>query len=196
MMDGLRDELEAYVSALRKSDKEDILNLQTKVNELEMARVSSTNPDDKMINVCMLNAENFVTEWDKLGPLPPPPDHDLRSPIVSDLLTQWTRDPETQESLLVWVEKAVQGSDCSDIPPLQLSGLDHQVRDGFTMHIFPLLLQRSYIKVDVTPRAHRKTSYAPRDNCPSRRDRRFWTEESKSYIRSQSHIKESTHDGI
>ena len=159
MMDGLRDELEAYVSAVRKSDEHEISNLQRKVNELEMARVSSTNPDDKMINVRMLNAENFVTEWDKLGPLPPPPDHDLRSPIVSDLLTQWTSDPETQESFLVWVEKVAQGSDCADIPPLQLSGLDHQVRDGFTMHILPFLLRRSDIQVDVTSRAHRKTSY-------------------------------------
>jgi len=159
MMDGLRDELSAYVSAVRKADEEEISNLQKKVNQLKRIREISTNPDDKLINVRMLNAENFDTEWDRLGPLPPPPDHDLRSPIVADLLTQWTSDSETQESLLFWVEKVVQGSDCADIPPLQLSGLDHQVRDGFTMHILPFLLRRSDIQVDVTSRAHRKTSY-------------------------------------
>ena len=159
MMDGLRDELAAYVSAVRKADEEEISNLQKRVNQLERIRDISTNPDDKLINVRMLNAENFDTEWDRLGPLPPPPDHDLRSPIVADLLTQWTSDSETQESLLFWVEKVVQGSDCADIPPLQLSGLDHQVRDGFTMHILPFLLRRSDIQVDVTSRAHRKTSY-------------------------------------
>ena len=158
LMDALKEDLEDYVESAREADKEEIEALKNKLEHFERSKMSTANSDEKMINVRM-NAENFVTEWDKLGALPPPPDHDLRSPIVSDLLSQWTTDTETQESLLVWVEKIVHGQEPTNIPPLQLSGLDHQVRDGFTMHILPFLLRRSDIHVEVTTRAHRKTSY-------------------------------------
>ena len=133
--------------------------LKRKIESLEKTKSGTQDPTEKMINVRMLNAENFVTGWDKMGSLPPPPDHDLRSPIVSDLLSQWTTDTVTRESLLSWVENILDGQECSAIPPLQLSGLDHQLREGFTMHILPFLLRRSDIHVEVTTRAHRKTSY-------------------------------------
>ena len=159
LMDALKEELEDYVTAVRKGDYDEINCLKKKIEHFESIHKNDANPEQKMINVRMLNAENFTTEWDKLCPLPPPPDHDLRSPIVSDLLSQWTTDVETQKSLLLWVEKILSGQDCNDIPPLKLSGLDHQVREGFTMHILPFLLRRSDIHVEVTTRAHRKTSY-------------------------------------
>ncbi|EEC46341.1 predicted protein [Phaeodactylum tricornutum CCAP 1055/1] len=73
---------------------------------------SPSNKEERMVNVRMLDAENFVTEWDGITPpLPPPPDH------------------------------------------------DHQVRDGFVMHVLPLLLRRADIRVDVKTRTHRRTTY-------------------------------------
>lgn len=159
MMDTLKDELEAYVSAIRAADIEEMNFLKNKIKQYENTRKSFSDPDEKMINVRMLNAENFVTEWDKVSYLPPIPDHDLRSPIVTTLLSQWTNETTTQESLLSWVEEVINGQECNDIPPLHLSGLDHQVREGFTMHILPFLLRRSDIHVEVTTRAHRETSY-------------------------------------
>ena len=116
--------------------------------------------DEKTINVRMLDAENFVTEWNSLAqPLPPPPDHGLRSPIVDTLLSQWTSDTSMHKSLLSWMERVMAGDDPSNIPPLQIASLDHQVRDGFSMHVLPLLLRRSDINVQVTTRAHRTTTY-------------------------------------
>ena len=160
MMDGLKEELEDYVTALRKADNEEIESLKKRIQHFESTQKEDENPEQKMINVRMLNAENFTTDWNRLSPLPPPPDHDLRSPIVADLLTQWTNDKETQESLLTWVENILNGQGSNIIPrPLKLSGLDHQVKEGFIMHILPFLLRRSDINVEVTTRAHRKTSY-------------------------------------
>ena len=120
---------------------------------------SYTNQNSKMVNVHMLDSENFVTEWNSFGPLPPPPDHDLHSPIVSELLDQWTYDKDTQKSLISWMEHVMNGADANCIQPLQISSLNHQIRDGFSMHILPILLRRYDIHVDVTTRAHRYTSY-------------------------------------
>jgi hypothetical protein len=64
-----------------------------------------------------------------------------------------------QESLLGWVENIMAGEDASAVPPLKISSLNHQLRDGFVMHILPLLLRRPDIHVEVTTRAHRRTSY-------------------------------------
>jgi hypothetical protein len=121
--------------------------------------VADRHPDDRTVNVRMLNGENFVTDWDHLESLPPPPDHGLRSPIIGALLRQWSPDEGLQASLVSWMDKAMSGADPSTIPPLTLSSLDHQVRDGFVMHMLPLLLRRPDILVDVKTRAHRKTTY-------------------------------------
>lgn len=124
---------------------------------------SPTVPSDehRTINVRMLDGENFVTEWDDLtSPLPPPPDHGLRSPIVSAVLEQWTDDQNLHQSLLSWMDRVMTGDKLEDtVPPLTISSLDHQVRDGFIMHVLPLLLRRADIHVAVQMRAHRRTTY-------------------------------------
>lgn len=150
LLDGLKDELESYISTIRKADKDEICKLQLKLDRIHNATSNSQkNP----------NSENYMTNWNKLDPLPPPPDHDLRSPIVHDLLSQWTSDTDTHESLLLWIERVVKGQKIIDIAPLQLSGLNQQLRDGFLMHVLPFLLRRADINVEVTAREHRETSY-------------------------------------
>ena len=130
------------------------------VDETTRSRPSPGSSDDKMINVRMLDEENFVTEWNDLSPpLPPPSDHDLRSPIVDAVLDHWTDDPDLKESLLSWIEQVTDGNDVASIPPLALSNLDHQARDGFIIHVLPTLLRRSDIRVDVKTRALRTTTY-------------------------------------
>lgn len=120
----------------------------------------TTSCATRMINVHMLDAENFVTAWDDMGPLPPPPDHSLHAPIVHSLLEQWTSDKAMQETLLKWLEGILDCSaDLCHIPPLTISSLNHQVRDGFIMHVIPLLLRRVDVHVDVKTRAHRRTTY-------------------------------------
>jgi len=145
-------------SNLLKKDLENHTDAIEKINKAEIKKEDGEQ-DEKMINVCMLDGENFVTEWNKLGPLPPPPDHDLHSPIVTALLSQWTDDCSTRDSLISWMENLIEGVDPVSVPPLKLSSLDHQVRDGFTMHIFPLLLRRSDLYLELTSRAQRRTSY-------------------------------------
>ena len=121
---------------------------------------NKSNEEDKsMVHVRMLDAENFVTDWNALGPLPPPPDHELRSPIVTELLSQWTTDKSTQGLLISWMDKVMEGEDPETIQPLQISSLNHEIREGFVMHILPILLRRSDIHVEVSSRAHRHTSY-------------------------------------
>lgn len=115
--------------------------------------------EQKMISVRMLDAENFITEWDAVSPLPPPPDHGLHSPIVDTILSRWTDNQQTQGSLITWVESILEGSSPHDVPPLKIGGLDHQLKEGFIMHIFPLLLRRKDIHLQVTSRATRTTSY-------------------------------------
>jgi hypothetical protein len=124
------------------------------------ATSSSSSPDHRTINVRMLDGENFVTDWDELRPsLPPPPDHGLHSPIVSAVLEQWTSDRSLHDTLISWIEHVMNGADLQALPPLTISSLDHQVRDGFTMHVLPLLLRRADIHVAVQTRAHRQTIY-------------------------------------
>ena len=119
---------------------------------------SPGNKDMSTVNVRMLDSENYVTDWGELR-LPPPPDHGLRSPIVATLLEQWTSDLSLQQSLVSWMESVLSGSDPATVPPLALSNVDHQVRDGLVMHVLPLLLRRPDIRVDVQTRAHRLTTY-------------------------------------
>ena len=128
---------------------------------VDIPETSLSSDEHRTINVRMLDGENFVTEWDDLtSPLPPPPDHGLRSPIVHAVLQQWTDDHVLHDSLLSWMERVMTGDNLEDtVPPLTISSLDHQVRDGFTMHVLPLLLRRADIHVSVQMRAHRRTSY-------------------------------------
>lgn len=170
----LEKDLETYRDAIRKAASTEIEALNQELEALKSAVASQTSPpaksralpnsspgnkDERMINARMLNAEDFVTEWDPIAQLPPPPDHLLRSPIVYELLSQWTSDHIMQESLLGWVENIMAGEDPSTVPPLKISSLNHQLKDGFIMHILPLLLRRPDIHVEVTTRAHRRTSY-------------------------------------
>ena len=130
----------------------------------EEARITATeSPSEKrerMVDIEVLDAENFVTEWtDLVPPLPPPPDHGLHSPIVEAVLEQWSNSPDLHTSLLDWMDQVLSGSDSNNVPPLTLSNLDHQVRDGFVTHILPLLLRRPDILVDVKTRVQRFTTY-------------------------------------
>jgi len=117
-----------------------------------------SNSSDKMINVKMLDGENFITSWNNVD-LPSPPDHDLYSPIVDTILEAWSEDSGTRSALVDWIENVLKGSNTDSMPSLKLSGLDHTTRDGFVMHILPLLLRRKDIHVHLTSRAHRHTSY-------------------------------------
>mmetsp|Transcript_16362 Transcript_16362/g.46982 ORF Transcript_16362/g.46982 Transcript_16362/m.46982 type:complete len:1615 (+) Transcript_16362:70-4914(+) len=168
----LEKDLETYRDAIRTAASAEIETLNEELEALKSAVASQTSPpakshpknspgnkEERMINARMLNAEDFVTEWDPITQLPPPPDHPLRSPIVYELLSQWSSDQVMQESLLGWVENIMAGEDPSNVPPLKISSLNHQLRDGFVMHILPLLLRRPDIHVEVTTRAHRRTSY-------------------------------------
>jgi hypothetical protein len=128
--------------------------------EQKVKPLSPGNKTERLINVHMLDAENFETDWSDLVPsLPPPPDHGLRSPIVQTVLEAWTPDTNLHEALMLWIENILGGASPHDIPPLAISNLDHQVRDGLTMHVLPLLLRRADIRVDVQTRAQRRTTY-------------------------------------
>ncbi len=165
----LEKELEAYRRAL-------IVTLENRTSAPHAGSVTSSDDpnidqdvskstsseftsDRKMINVRMIDGENFSTEWGDLVDLPPPPDHDLHSPIVDAVLNKWSGDNETRLALIQWMENILSGGNLETIPSLKLSGLDHQLRDGFVMHILPLLLRRKDVHVHLTSRAHRQTTY-------------------------------------
>jgi hypothetical protein len=155
----LSKELDDYKEAVERAKT----SREVVAGTIQVAKCTSNSPgisDRRTINVQMLDGENFVTEWDDLAPpLPPPPDHGLRSPIVATLLQQWTSDASLHDALLSWLERILNGANPETVPPLTISSLDHQIRDGFTMHVLPLLLRRPDIHVDVKTRAHRRTSY-------------------------------------
>jgi hypothetical protein len=138
----------------------DIPDIQVKPTRSQsIATTPDSSPDHRTVNVRMLDGENFVTDWNDLRTLPPPPDHGLQSPIVRAVLEQWTPDRSLHESLLSWIEEVMKGDDLEGLPPLTISSLDHQVRDGFSMHVLPHLLRRADIHVAVKTRAHRRTTY-------------------------------------
>lgn len=83
----------------------------------------------------------------------------MHSPIVDAILDKWTNDDDTKSALIEWLESILNGSNIDSIPSLKLSGLDHQIRDGFIMHVLPLLLRRKDVHVHLTSRAHRQTTY-------------------------------------
>lgn len=145
----------------RKDTKssETVTSVDSNQNIGEREKEQSDEEEKNMVHVRMLDAENFVTEWNAFGPLPPPPDHDLHSPIVDEVLERWTANKKTQDSLMSWLDNVLSGADVENVQPLQISSLNHQVRDGFSMHILPHLLRRSDVLVEVTTRAHRQTTY-------------------------------------
>ena len=120
---------------------------------------SPGNKDQATINVHMLDGENFMTDWSEAPPLPPPPEHNLRSPMVQSVLEAWTDDDGLHQSMFAWMDQVLTGVDPESIPPLTISSLDHQVKDGFTLHVLPLLLRRKDIRVDVKTRVQRRTTY-------------------------------------
>lgn len=156
----LHEELQRLKSV---GERQNIGNREPTLAEISPKSEKSDSPGNKehrTINVRMLDGENFVTEWtDLIPPLPPPPDHVLRSPIVTTVLEQWSGDPILHDSLFEWMDQVLNGRDPIEIPPLTLSSLGHQVRDGFILHVLPLLLRRADIRVDVKTRAHRTTTY-------------------------------------
>lgn len=152
----LEKELDEYRAAIIESvNASRVADLAQDVSK----SCDSEATEQKMISVRMLDAENFVTEWDSVSPLPPPPDHELHSPIVDAILSRWTDDYHTHHALLNWAEAILNGSNAGDVPPLKIAGLDHQLKEGFIMHVFPLLLRRKDIHVHLTSRATRTTSY-------------------------------------
>lgn len=157
-----------------------IRKLHARVKELSEARIDGSMEDDPpivkvsvatkvdLMATCrsepvrkdQLDCENYVTDWDELQPsLPPPPDHGLHSPIVATVLEQWSSDVSLQQCLLSWMEQVLSGADLLNVPPLTLTSLSHQVRDGFVTHVLPLLLRRPDLSVDVKVRAQKVTTY-------------------------------------
>ncbi len=163
----LHEKLQKNVSDDKRNEPPTIAIPETSestASEKKGAEIQSStvlSDEHRTINVRMLDGENFITDWDELtSPLPPPPDHGLRSPIVNAVLKQWTDDHHLHHSLLAWMERVMMGDNLEDtVPPLTISSLDHQVRDGFIMHVLPLLLRRADIHVSVQMRVHRRTTY-------------------------------------
>ena len=120
---------------------------------------SHSETSQSMVDWKTLETENIDTDWGELTPPIPflPPEHELRSPIVTAVLEAWTDDIKLQDSLLNWMEEVLAGN--SRVPPLTLSGLDHQVRDGFCVHILPLLFTKPEIRVGIQSRLQRRTTY-------------------------------------
>jgi hypothetical protein len=163
-------------SFLRETDTSEVERLKSALDEansviqtLYAALDKSSTRDDTFTRKAavtsnhsqqIIDDENFVTEWYELDPpLPGLPEHGLRSPIVAAVLEAWTSDGSLHESLLSWVDDILGGANVDAVPPLTISSLDSEVRDGFLLHVLPLLLRRPDIHVDVKTRAQRRTSY-------------------------------------
>ncbi|KAL3912276.1 MAG: hypothetical protein SGARI_001242 [Bacillariaceae sp.] len=156
----LHKETVADVDAMPAAPVVDIPTIDTvESNSTAEANASNSSPELRTVNVRMLDAENFVTDWDELRPsLPPPPDHGLKSPIVMAVLQQWTSDRFLHDSLVSWMEQVMKGNDLNGLPPLTISSLDHVVRDGFLLHVLPLLLRRADVHVAVQTRFNENDS--------------------------------------
>lgn len=154
LKDSLKTELDEYVSVIQESDRKKIKKLEDRIRCLE----SNTRSCLVEKKADSLN-ETKTFGWKVLKNLAPPPDHDLRSPIVSAVLSEWNPDKRTQLFLIEWIEKMMTCPDPSEAPPLHISGLDDQLRDGFLMHILPFLSKRTDVDVEVSTRGHCKTLY-------------------------------------
>jgi hypothetical protein len=163
-------------SFLRETDTSEVERLQSALDEansviqtLYAALDKCSGRDDTFSRTAavpsihgeqVFDDANFVTEWQELDPpLPGRPEHGLRSSIVAAVLEAWTSDANLHESLLSWVDDILGGASVDSVPPLAISSLDSEVRDGFVQHVLPLLLHRPDIHVDVKTRAQRRTSY-------------------------------------
>lgn len=123
-------------------------------NEKKILTVNvEDSPDDDR------DDDNFVTDWSDLSsPLSNPPFHGIRAPIVQTILEQWTDDKSLHASLYQWLDQVLDASYHPDsIPPLTLCSLDQQVRDGFLLHIMPVLFRRPDVRLNVKTRRHRRT---------------------------------------
>jgi hypothetical protein len=143
----LKTELDEYVSAIQESDKMKIKELEEYIRYLENEVIPS-HIEQK--SECPNGTKTLG--WKVLKNLAPPPDHDLRSPIVSAILSEWNPDKQTQSLLLEWIENIMTCHQISDAPPLHISGLNGQLQDGFLMHIIPFLSKRSDADVEVSTR--------------------------------------------
>lgn len=182
----LAKELEDYRAAI-------IDSISSSAKGAESAQVAQdlSNSCD-LIQVRMLDSENFLTEWGNVS-LPPPPDHELHSPIVNTILSRWTDDEEIQNSLLKWAEKIIGGCDPDEVPPLKIASLDHELKEAFIMHVFPLLLRRKDIHVHLASRATRITSYdiaVSVESAEAVREDAVANDAAKSM---QPHLKENKH---
>ncbi|KAL9186995.1 hypothetical protein ACHAXT_010715 [Thalassiosira profunda] len=163
----LEKELDEYrtalIASIRAEENERSMHAESNTDEPDEPNadnhLSESHSSEQMVNIRMLDGENFSTEWGQMA-LPPLPDHGLHSPLVDAILSAWTDDSDTKTALKGWVEDILSGTKAVDLMPcLKLSGLDHQVRDGFVMHVLPLLLSRNDLHVEITSRAHRQTTY-------------------------------------
>lgn len=141
----LQNELDDYIDSVQQADKKRIIDLQNQVRQLEAVMKGKHRNEEQRL-------QSDGHEWEVLQTLHPPPDHDLRSPIVTALLSDWTHDRNTHEALIGWIEQILNGADPSHIPPLHISGLNDQLRDGFSMHILPFISKRSDINIEVSSR--------------------------------------------
>ena len=160
-------EVERYKAALTEANTI-IRQLHTNLQKYDKAYDDTTVPFVALSDIVNANGnmdstnrgDNFTTDWVDLDPpLPNPPDHDVESPIVTAVLDLWTSDGTLQKSFLNWIDQVLVGIDADTIPPLTLSNLDHQARDGFVLHLLPLLLRRPDILVDVKTRVNHRTTY-------------------------------------
>lgn len=153
LKDTLKTELEEYVSAIQESDRRKIEELEDHIRYLENEARSYVENKSDSAN------ETDKFGWKVLENFAPPPDHELRSPIVSAILSEWNSDKRTQIFLLEWIENMMTCPDPSNSPPLHISGLDDQLRNGFLMHILPFLSKRTDVDVEVSTRRHCKSFY-------------------------------------
>lgn len=160
-------ELERYKAALTEANtiiRQLHTNLQKYDNEYDESTVPFVVIPDHVKTTENLKStnqsDNVTTDWVDLDPpLPNPPDHDIESPIVTAVLDLWTSDGTLQKSFLNWIDQVLVGIDSDSIAPLTLSNLDYQARDGFVLHLLPLLLRRPDILVDVKTRVNHRTTY-------------------------------------
>jgi hypothetical protein len=165
-------ELEKYKQALQEANQriKELYERNVKTENGEVGKPAPTvvvdsvaappSPGNTADTFESMDADNFETQWSELVPsLPPPPDHGLKSPIVETVMEAWTLDTGLHKSLYEWIELVLSGTSPDDIPPLAISNLESQVRDGLVMHVLPLLHRRADVRVEVQTRTLRRTTY-------------------------------------
>jgi len=112
---------------------------------------------------------DLVGEWGEIQALEPPPPHSLNSPLVNEVLCQWTGDVLKQKALMSWLAKIIDEKDketdhlsrspLPPVPTMQLTRLSKDSVGGFLALVFPLLLRRQDIAIEVQTRERRSTAY-------------------------------------